>query len=220
MEPSGWQGQSPSPEPERTIIDVSDKIHGVRTAERRTYRVRHIDVRWRNLLALFTGFLDLFHVPDAQSRTTQLSPHFRPAIIFVRLLAVRLALESPHKRSGEIDFVRMCNRELHHGPNFWVERWWSRCSRRAFLRDGTRWGGVRLGVRGQLPCILCTTLVWLSLRSLSLLLLRRNRRKWLLLIERLLGRKQVRLLLRLRSKSIILSRRGRRLHSCCRYRWK
>ena len=214
MEPSGWQGQSPSPEPERTIIDVSDKMHGVRTAERRTYRVRHIDVRWRNFLALFTGFLDLFHVPDAQSRTTQLSPHFRPAIIFVRLLAVRLALESPHKRSGEIDLVRMCNRELHHGPNFWVERWCSRCSSRAFFLDGTRWGSVWLRVCRQLACILYNTLVWLSLMLLNLLLLRRKRRKWLL-TKLLLRRKRVCLLLGLHSKSIVLSRRRRSQHSCC-----
>jgi hypothetical protein len=92
--------------------------------EKTTNGVRYIDVRRRNFSPLFASFLDLFHIPNTQSRTTQLRPNLCPTVVFVGFLTIRLSFESANERPRKVNFVGVGDRELDDRANLRMQRGW------------------------------------------------------------------------------------------------
>ena len=105
--------------------------YGMQTVNAITYSVGDINVSGWHLLALLAGLLDLLHVPDAQSRASELRPHLLPSLILQGSLSIRLTLDTAHQWTGEVHLVRVREGELHDRPDLgmqwrWLRLWGSR----------------------------------------------------------------------------------------------
>jgi hypothetical protein len=87
-----------------------------------THCVGNVDIRRRHLPPLLARLLDRPHIPDTQRRPSELCPHIQPPLVLRRSLPIRLFLDPPHERAGEIHLLCMRMRELHDRPDFGVER--------------------------------------------------------------------------------------------------